>query len=84
VNIGGAKKGKDSVLHGIQWLQQQTIIIDRNCVNTINEFQQYKWREDKSGNAIRQPVDKNNHAIDALRYAYEDEFNAGDLFVFGV
>lgn len=73
VNAIGAKKGKDSVLHGIQWLQQQTIIIDAKCVNAKNEFMQYHWKEDKDGNAIRQPVDKHNHLIDAGRYALEDD-----------
>jgi len=73
VNAGSAKKGKDSVLFGIQWLQQQTIIIDSKCINTRNEFSQYKWKEDAAGNALRQPVDKNNHIIDGLRYAYESE-----------
>jgi phage terminase large subunit len=68
-----ADKGKDSVVHGIQWLQQQNIVVDKNCINTINEFRQYKWKEDKDDNAIRQPVDKGNHIIDGLRYAYEDE-----------
>jgi phage terminase large subunit len=71
VNADGAKKGKDSVLFGIQWLQQQTIIIDKYCINARNEFMQYQWKEDKDGMAIRQPIDKNNHIIDALRYAYE-------------
>lgn len=65
------KKGKDSVLHGIQWLRQQRIIIDKRCVNAKHEFETYRWRKDKDGNAMRQPVDKNNHIIDALRYAYE-------------
>lgn len=73
VNAHPARKGPDSVLFGIQWLQQQQIVIDPKCVNTINEFRQYKWREDKDGNALRQPVDKNNHIIDALRYAYEGD-----------
>ena len=73
VNIYGAKKGKDSVMFGIQWLQQQTIIVHKNCVNMRNELSQYKWREDSAGNAIRQPVDRNNHLIDGLRYAYEDD-----------
>lgn len=73
VNITPARKGKDSVLFGIQWLQQQKIVIDTKCINTRNEFQQYKWKEDKAGNAIRQPVDKHNHIIDGLRYAYEDD-----------
>jgi phage terminase large subunit len=77
VSVKGARKGKDSVLFGIQWLQQQTIIIDSKCINTRNEFQSYKWKEDSDGNAIRQPVDKNNHIIDALRYAYEDDAGGG-------
>ena len=73
VNAIGAKKGKDSVNHGIQWLQQQTIIIDPKCINTKNEIMQYKWKEDKNGNAIREPVEHNNHIIDGLRYAYEED-----------
>ena len=77
INARPAVKGKDSILHGIQWLQQQTIIIDSRCVNMRNELQQYKWEEDKDGNAIRRPVDRNNHLIDALRYAYEDEARGG-------
>jgi phage terminase large subunit len=73
VNAYGAKKGQDSVNFGIQWFQQQTLIIDTRCVNTKNEIMQYKWKEDKNGVAIRQPVDKYNHLIDAARYAYEDD-----------
>jgi len=76
VNSYPAAKGKDSVLFGIQWLQQQTIVIDASCINARNEFQQYKWREDKDGNAMRQPVEVNNHIIDALRYAYESDAQA--------
>ena len=71
IRISGAAKGKDSVNHGIQWLEQQTVIIGKNCVNSINEFQQYQWQEDKHGRAKKVPVDRNNHIIDALRYAYE-------------
>ncbi len=73
INATGAKKGKDSVWHGIQWLQQQRIVIDKRCVNIKNEFQQYQWAKDKHGNSTNIPVDKFNHAIDALRYAYEDD-----------
>lgn len=71
----GAKKGKDSVKFGIDWLKQQTIVIDKACVNFANEIRQYKWKEDAGGNAIPVPVDKNNHLIDALRYAYEDDMD---------
>lgn len=76
VNAMSARKGKDSVIYGVQWLQQQNIIIGTNCVNAKNEIMQYKWREDKNGNAMREPMDRNNHLIDALRYAYEEESNA--------
>jgi len=68
-----ASKGKDSVLHGIQWLQQQNIVLDVKCINARNEFQTYKWKEDAGGNAMAVPLDKNNHLIDALRYAYEQD-----------
>ncbi len=79
VYAAAAEKGKDSILHGIQWLQQQRLIIDKSCINTRNELQQYQWRKDKDGNALRQPVDKNNHIIDALRYAYESDSQEADI-----
>ena len=77
VRAQAAQKGKDSVNYGIQWFQQQTIIIDAKCVNAKNEVSTYHWKEDSSGNAIRQPVDKNNHLIDAGRYALESDMNMG-------
>jgi phage terminase large subunit len=70
-----ATKGKDSVRHGIQWLQQQQIIIDVNCTNAKNEFSSYKWEETKDGNTLPKPVDRNNHLVDALRYALENEMH---------
>ena len=73
VNALSAKKGKDSVNHGIQWLQQQRIVVDVKCQNMKSELQQHKWKEDKDGNVLPVPIDKHNHLIDALRYAYEDE-----------
>ena len=66
------------MLHGIQWLQQQIIIIDKECVNARNEFMQYKWKEGPDGVITRRggvpvPIDINNHFIDATRYAYEQD-----------
>lgn len=72
VNAIGVKKGKDSLLHGIQWLQQYSIFVDPSCQHTINELQVYQWRKDKDGNTVKQPLDKFNHHIDAIRYAFED------------
>jgi len=79
VDARPAVKGKDSVIYGIQWLQQQSIVIDAKCVNTKNEFLQYKWKEDKNGVAIRQPIEHNNHIIDATRYAYEEDSLAYEM-----
>jgi phage terminase large subunit len=74
VNAVGAKKGKDSVRFGIDWLKQQTIIVDVSCINMQNELQQYHWKKDAGGNSLKIPVDKNNHLIDGgLRYAFEDD-----------
>lgn len=75
VNVRGAKKGKDSVNFGIQWLQRQEIIVDVRCQNMVNELKKYKWKEDAAGNPLPIPVDKDNHLIDALRYAYESDMD---------
>lgn len=68
-----AKKGPDSVIHGVQWLMGQKIVIDTKCVNLKNELTLYQWRKDKDGNSLAVPEDRNNHLIDALRYALENE-----------
>ena len=72
----GAVKGKDSVNFGIDWLKQQTIIVDKGCINMQNELQQYHWKKDAGGNSLKVPADKNNHLIDALRYAMESDMSA--------
>jgi phage terminase large subunit len=77
VNALAVKKGKDSVNFGIQWLQQQQIVIDSRCVNARNEFSIYHWKKDKDGNAIKVPVDKHNHLIDGARYGLEDDMLGG-------
>lgn len=77
VNASGARKGRDSVNFGIQWLKQQTIIIDAKCLNARAEFSIYHWKQDKDGNALEQPVDKNNHLIDGCRYGLEDDMLGG-------
>lgn len=77
VYAAGAVKGKDSVNFGIDWLKQQTIIVDVGCINLQNELQQYHWKKDAGGNSLKIPVDKNNHLIDALRYALESDMSGG-------
>lgn len=66
-----AKKGAGSINFGIQWLKGYEIIVDVRCQNFKNEIQTYHWDEDKYGNALNRPVDRDNHLMDALRYATE-------------
>jgi phage terminase large subunit len=73
VNAIAAKKGKDSVNFGIQWLQKLQIVIHKELKDAINEFTTYRWREDKDGNILPEPVDRDNHIIDSVRYAMENE-----------
>ena len=72
-------KGADSINRGIRWLQGYEIIVDVRCQNFKNEIEQYHWQEDKNGNAMARPVDLNNHLIDALRYALNDEILAAEV-----
>ena len=74
-----AVKGQDSINRGIRWLQGLEIFVDVRCQNFKNEIEQYHWQEDKYGNAMAKPVDANNHLIDALRYAMEQEILAAEV-----
>lgn len=76
LNIIGAKKGPDSVEHGIKFLSEEVeeIIIDPvRCPNAKREFLGYELEKDKEGNFKGEYPDKNNHTIDAVRYGMEDE-----------
>lgn len=68
-NTHGARKGKDSVKNGIQFLHSRPLLITARSVNLIRELRNYKWKEDKNGKQLNEPVDNFNHAIDAMRYA---------------
>jgi phage terminase large subunit len=71
INAKGAKKGKDSVSHGIQFIKGYKVMVSPTCIGLIRELGGYKWREDKDGNILSSPIEFNNHGIDALRYALE-------------
>ena len=68
-NVRPSIKGADSVNAGIDLLKRFKIHIYKDSHNAIQEFRNYKWQEDKSGKLMNKPVDKNNHLIDATRYA---------------
>lgn len=71
-----AIKGPGSVEYGMKWLQNRRIVIDQNRTPFIyKEFVEYEYERDKDGNVISGYPDKNNHSIDATRYALERVFN---------
>ena len=74
--IKAAKKGKDSILNGIQNIQDYKIIIHPKCENFLIEINNYVW-SNKNGIVINKPIDDFNHLMDALRYAMEDTKKSG-------
>ena len=73
--IDGVKKGKDSVMFGINLLKGYAINVQASSVNLIKELEQYKWKVNKNGDSLNVPIDEYNHAIDALRYLIMHKFS---------
>lgn len=70
--IRACTKGKDSIIHGIQKLQNYEIIVHPACEGIQTEFENYSWKKDKAtGLYVNEPVDAFNHYIDALRYSLQ-------------
>jgi len=80
-NITAARKGKDSVNNGIDFIQDFKIIVHPRCVNFLTEINNYTWDVDKFGKKLNTPIDDFNHLMDAMRYALED-FVKGRTFSF--
>ncbi len=68
-NIRPTKKGRDSIIAGIDLLKRYKLFVTPNSQNLIQEFRNYKWSEDKTGKLTNIPIDRNNHLLDSLRYA---------------
>ena len=73
ISAMGAKKGPDSVVYGMKWLQDlEEIVIDpKRCPMTAKEFTEYELESDGNGGWKAYFPDRNNHAIDAVRYSRE-------------
>jgi phage terminase large subunit len=73
-NINPAKKGPDSVRQQISWLNRGKWIIDPNrCPGLASETMSYKWKEDRDGNVLDEPVKFKDDGIAACRYAIEEK-----------
>ena len=77
-------KGKDSIVYGINLINQNKIYITNRSKNLIKELQSYSWMKDREGNTINKPIDAFNHCIDACRYAITSQLqtpNKGKYFI---
>jgi phage terminase large subunit len=81
LHVKGAKKGKDSINNGIQWIQDLEIIIHPRCTNFLTEISNYTWDKDKFGAKLNRPIDDFNHLMDAMRYALE-QFIVGNRWLY--
>lgn len=74
-----AHKGPGSIEHGENWLDDlEAIVIDpKRCPNTAREFENIDYQIDKDGNTIPRLEDKDNHSIDAVRYALSLDMRKG-------
>ena len=68
-------KGKDSIVYGINLINQNEIYITSRSKNLIKELQSYIWIVDKEGNKVNKPIDAFNHCIDAARYAITSQLD---------
>ena len=78
--IRPAKKGKGSVEDGVSFIQGLDVVINPRCVNTLREFKSYAYKTDpRTGEILPVIEDRNNHLIDALRYAIEGLHRRGKM-----
>lgn len=78
-------KGRDSIVYGINLMNQNEIFVTSRSKNLIKELSNYIWMKDKEGNTLNKPIDAFNHAIDAARYALTSQLenpNRGKYFIY--
>ncbi|MEL6305018.1 MAG: terminase large subunit [Bacteroidota bacterium] len=68
VDIRAVEKGRDSIMFGIQTMQAQQYLVTESSTNLIKELRNYCYETDRNGKTLNKPIDKYNHAIDAVRY----------------
>ncbi len=75
--ITAARKGRDSINNGIDFLQDYKIFVHPKCVNFLTEISNYTWDTDKrTGQKMNRPIDDFNHLMDAMRYGMEPYMRA--------
>jgi phage terminase large subunit len=84
-NVLPVSKGRDSIVYGLNLINQNKVYVTNRSKNLINELRNYVWMVDKQGNKLNKPIDAYNHAIDAMRYALTSQLenpHKGSYFVY--
>ena len=77
-------KGKDSIVYGINLINQNKIFVTSRSKNLIKELQSYTWMKDREGNTINKPIDSFNHCIDAARYAITSQLKTPNKGIYNI
>ena len=84
-NVLPVSKGRDSIVYGLNLINQNKVYVTSRSKNLINELQNYIWMVDKQGNKLNKPIDAYNHAIDAMRYAMTSQLenpHKGNYYIY--
>jgi phage terminase large subunit len=84
-NVLPVTKGRDSIVYGLNLINQNKVYVTSRSKNLINELQNYIWMTDKQGNKLNKPIDAYNHAIDAMRYAMTSQLenpHKGNYYIY--
>jgi phage terminase large subunit len=84
-NVLPVSKGRDSIVYGLNLINQNKVYVTSRSKNLINELRNYIWMVDKQGNKLNKPIDAYNHAIDAMRYAITSQLenpHKGNYYIY--
>lgn len=84
-NVLPVSKGRDSIVYGLNLINQNKVYVTSRSKNLINELRNYTWMVDKQGNKLNKPIDAYNHAIDAMRYAMTSQLenpHKGNYYIY--
>lgn len=84
-NVLPVSKGRDSIVYGLNLINQNKVYVTSRSKNLINELRNYTWMVDKQGNKLNKPIDAYNHAIDAMRYAITSQLenpHKGNYYIY--
>ena len=84
INMVDAIKGMDSVMPGIQKIKEYNIKITAKSRNGIRELKPYRWKMNRNGDSLNEPVKLYDHLLDAVRYVVQTRLVVRKVKKFGL